>query len=135
MFINISSNQFFHTLSLSTLWLFQLKQQSITCASVFLVLFSMASAQLTYHLDANTNSYTVQTPNSQQTFTQHFNRKVEGQIQPNQLQAAHSQPQPQQQVIHDFSQNIQLQNIRRCTFKLIRVVCKKHSLFVGYSAG
>lgn len=61
---------------------------------------SLASAQLTYHLDANTNSYTLQTPNSQQTFTQHFGRNNAGNqgAAVHQLQTAQSQSQPQQQV-------------------------------------
>lgn len=85
---------------------FNSKQQSITFAS-FLLCISLASAQLTYHLDANTNSYTLQTPNSQQTFTQHFNtrngaanQQKQQQGSYNQIQAAaSSQPQQQQQVI------------------------------------
>lgn len=64
----------------------------------------MVSAQLSYHLDANTNSYTVQTPNSQQSFTRYFNGQagaVNGikATRAHPIQAAQSQQQPQQQVI------------------------------------
>lgn len=64
----------------------------------------MVSAQLSYHLDANTNSYTLQTPNSQQSFTRYFNGQpgaVNGikATRAHPIQAAQSQQQPQQQVI------------------------------------
>lgn len=68
-------------------------EQLFTCTGLLLCI-SMVSAQLTYHLDANTNSYTLQTPNSQQTFTQHFNTRS-GAANSNQIQAAQSQPQQQ----------------------------------------
>lgn len=78
---------------------FYFKQQLFTCTGLLLCI-SLVSAQLTYHLDANTNSYTLQTPNSQQTFTQHFNTRS-GAANANQIQAAQSQP--QQQVIFKLS--------------------------------
>lgn len=81
------------------IFFFLLQQQTITFAS-FLLCISLASAQLTYHLDANTNSYTLKTPNSQQTFTRHFNSQngaAARQGSLNHINAAAYQ-QPQQQV-------------------------------------
>lgn len=72
---------------------FLFQQQLFTCTGLLLCI-SLVSAQLTYHLDANTNSYTLQTPNSQQTFTQHFNTRS-GAANANQIQTAQSQPQQQ----------------------------------------
>lgn len=40
---------------------------------VLLCIGSMTSAQFSYHLDANSNSYSLQTPNSQAHFEQYFN--------------------------------------------------------------
>lgn len=84
---------------------FLLEQQSITWAS-FLLCISLASAQLTYRLDANSNSYTLKTPNSQQTFTQHFNAGRQGaaarQGSFNQINAAAYQPQQQVNLCPDL---------------------------------
>lgn len=85
---------------------FQPKQQQsiIIVGMTLLCISSLVSAQLSYHLDANTNSYTLQTPNSQQSFTRYFNGQpgaVNGikATRAHPIQAAQSQQQPQQQVI------------------------------------
>lgn len=41
--------------------------------SVLAAVCVCTTAQLTYHNDANTNSYTLNIPNSQQSFVRHFN--------------------------------------------------------------
>lgn len=72
----------------------QTPRKTIVAALVVIGAIASASAQLSYHLDANTNSYTLQTPNSQQTFTRYF-----GQPNGNGIAASHIQPaQSQQQV-------------------------------------
>lgn len=59
----------------------------------------MASAQLSYRLDANSNSYTLQTPNSQTHFTQYFNGQgAGGAADDGQNLARYQQAQNQQQV-------------------------------------
>lgn len=51
----------------------QTQKKSIIIGAVVLIgAITFASAQLSYHLDANTNSYSLQTPNSQQSFTRYF---------------------------------------------------------------
>lgn len=94
---------FFHFL------LFQSKKQQsiIFVGATLLCISSLVSAQLSYHLDANTNSYTLQTPNSQQSFTRYFNGQP-GAVnsikatRAHPIQTAQSQQQPQQQVIFQW---------------------------------
>lgn len=58
----------------------------------------LTSAQLTYHLDAQQNSYTLQTPNSQQTFTRYFGGSGNGAATAGASGALTAQTQQQQQV-------------------------------------
>lgn len=78
-------------------------QQTITLAS-FVLCISLASAQLSYHLDANTNSYTLKTPNSQQTITRHFSGQhgAAAHQGSHQINAAPFQQQQQQQQVNEF---------------------------------
>lgn len=77
----------------------QTPRKTIIAALVVIGAIASASAQLSYHLDANTNSYTLQTPNSQQTFTRYF-----GQANGNGIAA--SQSQQQVDIINVFSDSV-----------------------------
>lgn len=78
------------------------QRKSIIAALVLIGAIAFASAQLTYHLDGNTNSYTLQTPNSQQTFTRYFGQGNGNGNAAGPIQAAQSQ----QQVEIDLYINI-----------------------------
>lgn len=67
-------------------------------SAALLCIASLASAQLTYRLDGNSNSYTLQTPNSQTHFTQYFNGQGAGGAEDGQNLARYQQAQNQQQV-------------------------------------
>lgn len=61
------------TLTSTFIFYFCLQQSFISTSIALLCIGSLTSAQFTYHLDANSNSYSVQTPNSQSHFEQYFN--------------------------------------------------------------
>lgn len=67
-------------------------------SAALLCIASLASAQLTYRLDGNSNSYSLQTPNSQTHFTQYFNGQGAGGAENGQNLARYQQSQSQQQV-------------------------------------
>lgn len=72
----------------------QTPRKSIFAALVVIGAIASVTAQLSYHSDANTNSYTLQTPNSQQTFTRYYGQQQSGNgIAAGQLQGAQSQQQ------------------------------------------
>lgn len=47
-------------------------------ASTIAICVCLTSAQLSYHNDANTNSFTLNTPNSQQSFVRYFGSNGNG---------------------------------------------------------
>lgn len=65
----------------------------------------MTSAQFSYHLDANSNSYSLKTPNSQAHFEQYFN----GQGQ--QAVGAHEQEATRQQQAAQTQHQVSLPGI------------------------
>lgn len=83
---------------------FPFKQKSILSIGIALVCIgSLASAQLTYRIDANSNSYALQTPNSQTQFTQYFNGNGQGSSAEEQGAARLQQAsQNQQQVCQNY---------------------------------
>lgn len=80
------------------------RMKAILFVSSVAVCMCMSSAQLVYHNDANTNSFTFSTPNAQQSFVRYFNGGGQGGPSAAALQSQ-QQPQPQPQPALPIQQN------------------------------
>lgn len=108
----------------------QRQQSIIGTGIVLLCISSLASAQLTYQIDANTNSFTIQTPNSQQTFTRYFNGgngAAPATRAATPIQSAQSQPQQQVCISIEFTLFFKHRYLQRHAFFNI-IYSHKYSL-------
>ncbi|TDG40945.1 hypothetical protein AWZ03_012628 [Drosophila navojoa] len=68
------------------------------CLALFSGLQSVCHAQLSFHTDANTNSFTLKTPSLQQSFTRYYG-SAKQQEQPQAALQQQQQQQQQQQLV------------------------------------